>query len=150
MSVLRDIIDQINEVRQPDRNIDAAIDAALRIGKPSLPGWTWSRFPEWRATERGIVEAVTTEGRGTWWDSLPFTSSIEAATILAERTLPEWERASLWNNCQGHLARVEDNANFQEGSTGSWYEGTGSTAAIALCLAVLRALEDRPDLRRIA
>ncbi|WP_416355541.1 hypothetical protein ACLNGM_14980 [Aureimonas phyllosphaerae] len=150
MTDLFDIIDRLDDATGPDREIDAAIDATLRVGKDSLPTWAHERFPVWRATKLGMVEAVTSEGRGPSWDSLRFTGSIEAATVLAERMLPDWGRMSYWNNCQGHTALVEDNANSYTGSTGKEYEATGATAAMALCSAVLLALADRPDLMRSA
>ena len=68
------------------------------------------------------------------------TTSLEAAQRHVGIILPDWGRMSYWNNCQGHLAQVEDNADRE--STGESYEGYGCTAGIALCVAMLRALKD--------
>lgn len=144
---LHDLIERLQDAEGPDRDIDAELDAMLRIGTAKMPAWTWANFPTWRAAKLGMVEVVHDSGAGgMWWDSLPFTRSVEAATILTERMLPEWGRTSYWNNCQGHMARVEDDANFHTGSTGAWFEGFGRTAGIALCIATLKAIEARPDL----
>jgi hypothetical protein len=70
-----------------------------------------------------------------------YTASIDAALSLVEKMLPDWGRCLYWNNCQGHTARLEDNANAYTGSTGADFEARGATAPIALLIALLRALE---------
>lgn len=72
-----------------------------------------------------------------------FTASLDTALALVGRVLPEWQRETLWNSCQGHLAALTDNAD--QNSSGYIYSATGPNAAVALCLALVRALQQKKD-----
>ena len=136
---LRKLLDRCERAEGGERELDAEIDALLRIGTPKMEPWAWANFPVWRPARNGSVEVVHSDGSGGLnWQSQEFTTSIDAAVALVDRVLPRWGRSIYWNNCQGSLARVEDIANEQ--SSGTDYEARGANDALAVCAAMLRAL----------
>jgi hypothetical protein len=88
---IEELISALEKADGPSRELDAEIDAALRIGSDTLPAWAWKNFANWRAKHKGTCEVMHDNGQGgLWWDSQPFTSSIDVALGLLARVLPGW------------------------------------------------------------
>lgn len=91
-ATLRTLLKRVESAARPCRIIDAELDAALRVGTPKMERWTWTNFPEWRASHSGMVEVVHSDGSGGMTsNSQPFTASLDASILLAERMLPATE-----------------------------------------------------------
>jgi hypothetical protein len=133
-SDLQSLLSRLETATEGSRELDAEIDAALRIGKPGLPDWARTNFPTWRARPDGRVECAHGDGTGSLhWESQPFTRSVDAALSL----VPEGLMVSM---TIGHGQAV---ANVKTGSilnpeTREW-PGYAKTPALALVVAALRA-----------
>ncbi len=137
--MIRDLIAKLEKAGGASRELDAEIDAALRIGRDYLPAWARDNLPNWRAKHRGAVEVVHYNGvGGLWWDSLPFTGSIDAASALAVRLLPDAQVMIGWQQTPNTKpwARV-----------GAWAgaDATGATPAIALVIATLSTFSQQEE-----
>jgi hypothetical protein len=83
MNDLRALAERAESGSGADRELDALIDAALRIGPKGLPDWARANFPIWRGRPDGQTEVVHTDGTGgLHWESPAFSASIDAARQL--------------------------------------------------------------------
>lgn len=88
---LQDLLHRARAASGPDRQIDAAVDACLRVGRANLPKWIWKNFPVWKVTDIGRVAVVHDGGAtGAHWDSSSFTGSLDQASDMIARVLPGW------------------------------------------------------------
>lgn len=86
---LQALLKRVQAATGPDRELDADMDEALRIGLPHLPAWAWQNFPQWKNISGGRVCCLHRDGsHGLNWSSLEFTASIDAALALVERVAP--------------------------------------------------------------
>ncbi|NTG00050.1 hypothetical protein G6L30_07940 [Agrobacterium rhizogenes] len=157
MQKLEELIDALEKATGPDRWLDAKIDAALRVGTVKMRGggyeWAWSNFPVWahHKQHQGMCGVQHANGDlGMIWDSLPFTSSIDATVALVERMLPEWA----W-----YIENIKDIPSRPVISQADiWIPGirtqhspvervrvSHNAPAIALVIATLRALQAKED-----
>ena len=122
-----ELIAKLEAAQRGSGQLDAAIDAALRIGKPDLPEWAHTNFPTWRARADGKVECVHSDGRGGLnWKPHPFTQSIDAALTLVPEFCKITTRPSgAGAGCNGNTTPT------------TWAEAP--TPALALCIAALKA-----------
>ncbi len=136
MSKLEELIAALERATGPSRDLDAEIDAALRIGNGYLPLWAFENFPTWRAKHRGTVEVVHDNGKGgLWWDSSPFTSSLDAAVALVERISPSTTMNI--RIARDGSAHVQIFAHPEH--RGLDPRGQHTITAIALCIAAIKA-----------
>ena len=152
---IAEIITQLEESTGPNRWIDARIDALFRCGtvKMRQPGyeWAWKNFPTWAAHKqaRGMCGVQHSHGDlGLVWDSLEFTGSMGAALLLLQIALPGWggifslgsgesiHRADIWSERRGTQTSEDEEG---EPLVGEDADGEHATAAIALCIAILKA-----------
>ena len=79
---LRALAERVQALDGPDREVDAEIAVALRIGK-NLPDWAINWAEEWRPTIEGFVVLIHSDGRpGPHFSSLSLTASLDAAMTL--------------------------------------------------------------------
>lgn len=126
------LIERLEKAEGPSRELDAEIAVALRVSPQ--PGnnnhWAVKNFSWWTASKSGRVYAMHTKTnqRGPHWQSLEYTSSIDAAlTLLGDD--PEWsiERCHYdLHGCYRAVVLVGGEAMHMK-------------PAIALCIAALRA-----------
>jgi hypothetical protein len=135
-SDLQSLLSRLETATEGSRELDAEIDAALRIGKPSLPDWARTNFPTWRARPDGRVECAHGDGTGSLhWESQPFTRSVDAALSL----VPE---GFYWNLRVGrNVITATVQSPFGTSLTPQWVheEAEAETPALALVVAALRA-----------
>ncbi|NTG00085.1 hypothetical protein G6L30_08120 [Agrobacterium rhizogenes] len=138
------LIDALQKAQEPNRWLDAKIDAAMRVGTIKMHKggfeWAWDNFPVWahHAQARGMCGVQHSNGDlGLIWDSLPFTDSVDAALALLDHALPGW----FWRVGHGsvedwaHINRVHpDHCDKKDEA-----HGIGASPAIALCIAILKA-----------
>ena len=143
MTDLLELAARIEAASGPDREIDARIAVALRLGcRPNLPD---------DLEYLSLVRDDDFESAGTYWfhcrsgkslrTSLPYTGSLDAAMTL----VPEgWvvERLSIWpQESSATLCGTREGKdglrwhNFGDGRA----QGTAKTAPLAIALAALRA-----------
>lgn len=80
---LRTLADRAESGTGTDRELNGLVDVALRIGKPSHPGWIRANFPVWRRRADGRVEVVHEDDTGgVHWESVDFSGSIDVARSL--------------------------------------------------------------------
>lgn len=131
---MKELIERLEKAAGPDRELDALIDARVRIGKTEdvewrKNRWLWDNFPVWRARSDGRVEVVHDDGTGgVHWAPEHFTSSIDAALTL----VPEQEKYGL--SIDFDIDRLQWAV-----SVIGW--NYAETIPIALCIAALRARE---------
>jgi hypothetical protein len=83
MADLRALAELAESGSGTDRELNALVDATLRIGKASHPAWIRNNFPAWRPRPDGRVEVVGADGTGgVNRESVDFSGSIEAAKSL--------------------------------------------------------------------
>jgi hypothetical protein len=134
---LDELIEKLKKAGGPDRALDAAIDATLRIGKPNHQTWVRDNFPTWRGRPGGRCEVVHSCGDGgVHWESEPFTASVDAALALLERVLPGWQIEQLsWESKPNGLV-VCSIGNFGEGEG---YINASNDEPAPICFAILIA-----------
>lgn len=130
---MTDLITRLSKLDAPDREVDAEICIALQYvtqkGATNIRRDTDEEFKdEWLDFE--------VDGE-LWTEKTPeLTASVDAAIALAERVLPGWG-FFLRSDKDGHnCGMVYPVHNFVTPGTAS-----GSTAAISMCIALLRAKE---------
>ena len=150
---LSDLITKLEACEGPNRAIDGWIDAVLRVGAPKMKtgefAWAWENFPTWTADTKaeGMCGLKHTGGGvGMVWESQRFTESVDAAISLAERVLPGRGRMQSKGRAKPHeppyACFIMDKELCGDAETNSVIgEGEHHVEAIALCIAVLRALE---------
>lgn len=80
---LRALADRAESDVGTDRELNALVDVALRVGKPSHPEWIRKNFPVWRRRTDGRVEVVHDDDTGgVHWESPDFSGSIDVARSL--------------------------------------------------------------------
>jgi hypothetical protein len=83
MMNLRELAELAESGTGTDRELNALVDASLRIGKASHPAWIRNNFSNWRARPDGKVEVVSKDGTGgVHWESADFSGSIDVAKSL--------------------------------------------------------------------
>lgn len=142
MTDIDTLIERVRGLEGPSREVDAAIDATLRVGSKSMheqAPWAWKNFPIWQpSNQRGMCEVAHSNGKGgLCWDSQPFTASLDAVVALIERELPPGD-FDMWSRGGSTKAEVY------------WSEDESAKAvhksrAIALLLAFLTAMKEKPD-----
>ena len=143
MSKYAELLERLEKAEGPDRELDAEIDATLRVGKPNHQAWVKENFPTWRARPDGLCECVHQDGSGgVNWQSDPFTASVDAALALVEQKLPgaDWYRSI--PNEPGDSIEISVWWRPQPKEDWLWGEAqdNGDTA-IAILIALLRALD---------
>lgn len=124
-----ELIAQIEAASGPDRELDAQMSAACRVGAAR---WEWANnYPEWLARPDGRVEL---EKNGPSFAAPALTGSIDAAMTLVPEEC-EWRLDSHYN-LAGVFAYPVDP---ESGPYCVEYAGESSTPALALCAAALRA-----------
>jgi len=139
------LIDRVRGLDGPDREVDALVDATLRIGGKGMrekAPWAWKNFPVWHPSkQRGMCEVAHSDGTGgLCWSSHPFTSSIDAVVALIERELPEgcWRVDDDCNNERTYA--VATVGTHRAAEVDAVY---GETAPLALLLAFLTAMKEK-------
>ncbi|NOV17870.1 hypothetical protein E5S70_17605 [Ensifer adhaerens] len=150
-----ELIERLENAEGPNRWLDAKIDAAFRIGTKKMRGqgyeWAWKNFPTWahHKQQRGMCGVQHANGDlGLVWDSMEFTSSIDAALLLLQTAFPGWgglfsfgsgeniHRADIWSERRGTQSSEDEEGNPLVGEDA---DGEHASPAIALCIAILKA-----------
>jgi hypothetical protein len=152
MQKLEELIAALESATGPSRWLDAKIDAAMRVGTVKMQSggyeWAWNNFPVWahHKQAQGMCGVQHSNGDlGLIWDSLPFTSSIDAAVALVERVLPGWR---IENLCEWDAEILRDQGPWMCDLVQRRLEffdrqsakcSHAPTAALALIIALLKA-----------
>ena len=131
MAELTDIKTRLMEATGADRKLDAELMCIQE-------GYRFDRLIGTDATF--YVEGVGHPVKTSMSRVLPYTASVDAALELVERKLPDWQWEILWNNCQGYLAQLTDNARAE--SSGARFMEVGETPALALLAVLMKALSN--------
>ncbi len=130
MSGLSELIAKLEGLSGPDREVDAAICVTLQYGGKN------SEHAANVRTDHDLEGDLLFEvGNMDCCNPIPeLTASLDAAVALVERKLPgtDWQVSN--GNEDGCAAHIEGDDKFY----------AGPTPAIALCLALLKSLEDVP------
>jgi len=163
---MKDLIERLEKLTEPSRGMDGRIAWALGW---RFNGFIWDGDPEggpdteadfddwpniggsWKKpgddkffgdNSLGKQELREGEAEGRWDHPPEWTGSIDAAAALVASLLPEWtaweiksRRAMTHFVAEVEISRLDDNN--QE----VYANGSSSTPAIALCIAILRAKE---------
>lgn len=141
-----EIIARLEQATEGSQELDAEIDASLRIGKTNLPEWAWANFPKWRARPDGRVEVAHDDGRGGLsWQPHPYTTSIDAALSLVPEGW-EWCLSSTgtacictcWADDSASVFKSTDVKQPRQTPFNEW-QPKAPTPALALCIAALKA-----------
>lgn len=149
---IEELIERLEKAEGPDRWVDARIDAMFRIGSAKMQGdgtgydWAWDNFPVWahHKQARGRCGVQHDNGDlGLIWDSMAFTSSIDAAVALAEKVLKVY-RLDICMDPSGVSAKVVWwPKGLVECDIQIRTEGMGATPAASIIIAVLKAYPER-------
>lgn len=138
-----ELIERLEALTGPDREVDAEIAVLTRWRPLGIRHWVDDHPAGMSASRRlpGWVDLNEPPVPDTRWEAPHLTASIDAAVALVERCLPGW--------CGG--VDIGDTDPMSDGvygarvfnKNGSWlmFSGEGSTPAIALLIATLKALE---------
>lgn len=123
-----DLIERLREATAPSRELDARIHFRERV---PLIEKILANEPVYMS-----VEGVNVAGeRCVYGDDVPaYTASVDAAIALAGRVLPGASVLMGWN-------QTETTRPWARVGTWSAPDATGATPAIALCIAVLSAID---------
>lgn len=151
MTAHAELITRLEAATGPDREIDLDIAVGLKIAPG---GEKWERR-NGRYDQGGSphLRENRAPDPGPWptFSAQPYTASVDAALALLERVLPGWagmvsfgpsemQRADVWGPVK-EIGEAEDGTPVEMRDDG---DGEAPTPAIALCIAVLRALEAQP------
>lgn len=130
-----ELLTRLRAATGPDRELDADIERAFFVGA-ELDAAPW----EYRG--KGFwIDLSEIDGFNTV-DARKFTESIDAAVALAERALPGWKwlvsSSDLINECEGLSYASVWLPEADEGNPAK-----APTPALALCIAIVEALEAR-------
>lgn len=139
MSAISELIERVEKATTGSRELDAEIARALGL-IPEGPGWTESSPGIWHKNLRwGRVNA---EFDGVY--SPPsFTTSIDAALALVEAKLPGWSYGVAMRGDKLRREGCDDERAYAWLKNGEQAEADAPTLALALCLALLSALEKK-------
>ncbi len=139
MTPLLLLAEKVEGLSGPDREVDAEIAAALRVGTEH--GWAL-RYPAWIAAKDGRVHL---EKNGPSFAAPAFTASLDAAMSLVPEGWRIWtadfsiEGRFVWMLCGPKLTWITHEDGSREGGE-DWYQsGVAATPALALVSASLRA-----------
>lgn len=141
-----ELIEKLEKVIGPDRELDACI--AFTTGEFDFKlkhGFEDCRIERGARREDDFVEVhVVNKGTLIYGERYPrYTASIDAAVQLCERVLPDY----LWGITQGTDGDVEFQGNIwpntQPFDASKDHFGYHSKPALALCIAILRALQPK-------
>lgn len=148
MADLAGLIERVGKLTGPDRELDAEICSALQIcpdfdGSGLIPPITFRVNPE----QHGWVQVLGCNGMSVHSRAAyPLTVSLDAAVALVERCLPGWYwrtgRTSLFPNGWAYISRTHPSHCDREDEA-SCADGKAANPAIALLLALLRALQSQ-------
>ena len=139
--MLDDLIARVEAAEAGSRELDCMISVELRVLSPHMDVAPWA--VNWTgpyATKGGRVYLVHSDGSlGPNWTPPPLTTSLDAALGLVERKLP----GICWGVEIG-LGGFDAYVSRNRVGTGHWLsEAFGKTPALALILALLRALASK-------
>lgn len=112
------LIEKLSAATGPDRDIDGALVEVFATHPP-----LWKR-------KRGSTSEWGNDHPLSSWDAPRYTASLDAALALVEKKLPGWDW-EVHNNGLARLLSPEGNSIY----------ANAPTPALALCLALLRALQ---------
>lgn len=141
MRDLAQLIERVEKLTGPDREVDALIAALLEPHRFDAPGFTSKRpIPAFRYDPS--EGAIRFDGGGIMDVRFfpPVTASLDAAIALTERVLPGWAIISTMRGGNGtFMVHEPDKVPFSEAARGD--SGMAPRpAALALLLATLKAL----------
>ena len=134
---MTDLIRRLEEAKEGSRELDAAIAALIRHPVSDkgtvLPDWVHRNFPEWTILQGGRLKA------GCIWEAPHFTTNLQDAVSA----VPEGMN---WDVSGGHPTHVWATI-WNDGCTTAenLYQVSGATPALALCIAILRAMEAKNE-----
>lgn len=145
-SDLSPLISRIGEAKGPDREIDFALLAEF---DPERAAYFERELEESLAkTDPALVQhrGKETFRRHAWFDTPRFTGSLDAALALVERKLPDHHImvSSFFDDEDGRHGAAELRSQLVYGSK-LVCDVRAATPALALCVALLRALEASAD-----
>ncbi len=158
-TVLREIIERLERLEGPDREADTAIMGCFyvrekrHIGTMQDEGRGWEPCLDevWVDPDQATDTWVSTHAKN-------FTASLDAAVALVEKVLPGWVVAALSNGTldpkyrdvrlytgwRASLGRIGAEITPETVSGQDFATGTAPNPAIALLLALFKALEQKP------
>lgn len=150
---IEDLIGQLELAHEPNRWLDAKLDAMFRIGTEKMRAggyeWAWSNFPIWAHHKQamGMCGCQHDNGDlGLIWNSEPFTASLDGAVLLVERALPGWYwrvgRTSLFPDGWAFISRLPPD-HCDRKDEAACADGKAANPAIGLLIAALRAVQAR-------
>lgn len=92
MSEIAELRERILAATGPDRELDAAVTAHLRVVPDKFANETWAMHWTGPFVAKGErVHLAHSDGRlGVWFLATPITASIDAAVALVRQRLPQW------------------------------------------------------------
>ena len=130
---MTDLITRLSKLDAPDREVDAEIEVAVRRIEAARSGLAEEYWANWQASPDGTVYDPHTR-----YSSNPYTASVDAVIALAERVLPGKARKIVWQEGKA-IVVISQAARLHVVAT--TIVQTHSSAAIAACIALLRAKE---------
>ena len=129
------LAERVEALTEPDREVDAEIACALRIG-PNLPDWALRWDGDWTPTIAGhAVLRHLDDSPGPSFKSREYTASLDAAMTL----VPEGRDWMLDNFDGPHDRRCSSSVFNRPGALYEDFEAFAATPALALTAAALRA-----------
>ena len=118
------LVQRLKGAGEGSRELDALLWLACNLtGEIDIKRTGRTEVPAWRCRLPGSV-------RNSWASPSPVTTSLDAALALAERLLPGWDFV---------IARANGGLTIHA-QLGSTEHHFANTPALALCIAILRAL----------
>lgn len=127
MTDLSELRERLEKAEGPCRELDLAICEALNLVEVEQDDII------------GPHPVVKLPGK-TYCTAAPLTSSLDAAVALVERQNRLWTMESGGAPSCVYIAQVCSGGDYP-----GWHEGASTTAALALCTALLRAMEADDD-----
>lgn len=131
---LRGLIERLEKLEGPDREVEAEIDVALFGGETvwKTANYTMESYPASRRPSATHIGGFANEHVPS------YTASLDAAVALVERVLPGWD-GFVPINAKGE-AWV-----WPAGGMGKGHRVSAATPAIALLIATLKALQENSN-----
>jgi hypothetical protein len=135
---MTDLIRRLEEAKEGSRELDAAIAALIRHPVSDkgtvLPDWVHRNFPEWTILQGGRLEA------GCIWEAPHFTTNLQDAVSAVPDDL--WVKIEHRRNDSGERICV---AVLELDRRPYTAVGWAQTFPLALCIAILRAMEAKNE-----
>lgn len=140
MTDLTPLIQRVEAASGADRELDALIQAALRVQSPSLTAkWLEGWAGPWAAGGDRVFLILEDGRRGPNFISMPLSASVDSALFLMERVLPGWDYCLSRGSGEPPMAALAPRHQVAE------VEASAATLPLAILSALLRALQAQQE-----